>query len=506
MIYIVLFLFAFANTLTPEPVVQLSTLETVRSLSLQLRGVVPSVEEMEQIEYLGGIDEALLDQWLSSEAFEEQVVRHHQSLFWNSTFANDFEIRRLVFYSDGVFFRKFTSQYNRGLSRVQCSDWENTDVTEWNQPLTTQTETVNLAGQDVSYIDEGWVWVTPYWSDDQIKVCAFDAQTNLFNDDGVDCSNSDSNKVAGCGCGPNLKWCMNRTIQNVFKQSFVDEINERVRNVVSEEKPYSNILTDQTMYFNGPLAFYYENIDPFISRTSAPTDNIPQLDYSDIDTWVNVETGPLYSGALTSPGWLLRHQTNRGRANRFYEAFLCSTFVPPVGGIVDEANSTPDLSLKQGCAECHTRLEPWRAYWGRWGEVSSAYITEEEFPSFSQTCKDCVELGNCNYTCRNNYMVDPTHIDDNPYIGWYLPYVYLKAEQRYFPDEGPSTWVQEVASNGALSQCVTKNTALWIFGWENDEIDPDLLEEWSTSFDQSGQNYRNLVREMVTHPAYGWRK
>ena len=44
MIYIVLFLLAFADTLTPEPVVQLSTLETARSLSLQLRGVVPSIE------------------------------------------------------------------------------------------------------------------------------------------------------------------------------------------------------------------------------------------------------------------------------------------------------------------------------------------------------------------------------------------------------------------------------------------------------------------------------
>ena len=48
-----------------------------------------------------------------------------------------------------------------------------------------------------------------------------------------------------------------------------------------------------------------------------------------------------------------------------YEGFLCSTFVPPAGGIIDEGVSTPDLSLKRGCADCHARLEPWRAYWGR---------------------------------------------------------------------------------------------------------------------------------------------
>ena len=506
MMYFVFFFLAFAEPPTPDPVEQLSTLESVRSLSLQLRGVVPSIEEMEQIESLGGIEEALLDQWLSSDEFEQQVIRHHRTLFWNSNFSNDLEIRRLLFNSGNVFYRRLTSQFNRGLSRIQCSDWENTDVNEWNQPLTTQTGTANIGGEDVSYIDEGWVWVTPYWSDTPLKVCAFDAQTNEFNDDGIDCRNSDSNKVAGCGCGPNLQWCMTRSIQTVFKESFAEELSERVRVVVSDEQPYKNILTDQTMYFNGPLAFYYEHLDPFISRTSSPTENIPQLDYSDTETWVEVETGPLYSGALTAPGWLLRHQTDRGRANRFYEAFLCSTFVPPAGGIVDEANSTPDLSLKQGCAECHTRLEPWKSYWGRWGEVSSAYITQEEYPTFSQACKDCAELGNCNYTCRTNYMVSPSHIDDTPYIGWYLPYVYLKMEQRYFPDEGPSLWVEEVSANGSLASCVTKNTAQWLFGWEQDEIDPELLEEWSSSFEQSGQNYRNLVKEMVSHPAYGWRK
>ena len=507
MIFVLCFLyFVKAETLTPEPVVELNTLDMARSLSLQLRGVVPTIDEMQQIESIGGIDEGLLNQWLDSEAFEEQVIRHHRSLFWNSAPQNDLEIRRLIFYSNGLFYRKFTSVYNRGLTRVSCTDWENTNVNQWNQPQVTQLGIENIGGQEVPFIDEGWVWVTPYWSDSPIKVCAYDAQTNPINNDGVDCSNADSNKVAGCGCGPNLQWCMNRTIQTVYKESFADELSERVRKVVSEEQPYSNILTDQTMYFNGPLSFYYEYLDPFIARTSRPIDNIPQLDYSDTDTWIEVETSPLHSGALTAPGWLLRHQTNRGRANRFYEAFLCSTFVPPAGGIVDEASSTPDLSLKQGCAECHTRLEPWRAYWGRWEEVSSSYITEDEFPSFSQECADCSALGNCNGYCRNNYMVEPIHADDTPYIGWYMPYVYLKMEQRYFPDDGPSNWVDDVTANGELSTCVTKNTAQWIYGWEHEEIDPELLLEWSTSFEQSGQNYRHLVYEMVMHPAYGRRK
>ena len=123
MIFVLCFLyFVKAETLTPEPVVELNTLDMARSLSLQLRGVVPTIDEMQQIESIGGIDEGLLNQWLDSEAFEEQVIRHHRSLFWNSAPQNDLEIRRLIFYSNGLFYLKFTSVYNRGLTRVSCTD------------------------------------------------------------------------------------------------------------------------------------------------------------------------------------------------------------------------------------------------------------------------------------------------------------------------------------------------------------------------------------------------
>lgn len=487
---------------------RLSPTEEARAISIQLRGVVPTLQELIAIHEAGGIDDTLLDEWLSTSEFQSQVVRHHQSIFWNSPYQNDLETKRLLFTSNGRYYLRLASEYARGLNRRPCTDWENTDVDEYNRPQTVLDATVVQNGQTLSYIDEGWVWVTPYWDPTtQVKVCAFDAQTNLVSETGVDCQTAAANKEAGCGCGPNLEWCMTRNLQSIYKQAFAEELSIRVEKVIAEGRPYTDILTEDKTYINGPLSHYYRNISPYVARTTAPAENIPELDFADADTWIAVDTSEEHSGALTSAGWLLRHQTNRGRASRFYEGFLCSTFVPPVGGIVESDEiSTPDLSMKRGCADCHARLEPWRAYWGRWSEVASGYVTEEMFPTFSEDCEECAEMGNCNRECRNNYMVNPIHADDVPYIGWYLPYVYLKQEQETHPDTGPTAWVNKVIADGKLAQCVTENAVTWLYGWDAEEIQPDKLHAWTETFEQSGYDYTALIKTLITDEAYGRRR
>ena len=103
-------------------------------------------------------------------------------------------------------------------------------------------------------------------------------------------------------------------------------------------------------------------------------------------------------------------------------------------------------------------------------------------------------------------MVDPIHTDDVPYIGWYLPYVYLKQEQSSHPDTGPSAWVTKVVSDGTLAQCVTQNAVTWLYGWEADEIDATLLTEWTQAFEQSGYNYATLIKTLLVDETYGRRK
>ena len=69
----------------------LSPLRTLRALSLDLRGRLPSEDEMTSVEADGvdadGVDatvDAMVDEWLTTDAFAEQVVRHHRSLLWNN--------------------------------------------------------------------------------------------------------------------------------------------------------------------------------------------------------------------------------------------------------------------------------------------------------------------------------------------------------------------------------------------------------------------------------------
>ena len=50
----------------------------VRSLSLDLRGRVPSGDELQSIEDHGGISSELLDAWLYSSEFEEEVVEQRK--------------------------------------------------------------------------------------------------------------------------------------------------------------------------------------------------------------------------------------------------------------------------------------------------------------------------------------------------------------------------------------------------------------------------------------------
>ena len=103
-------------------------------------------------------------------------------------------------------------------------------------------------------------------------------------------------------------------------------------------------------------------------------------------------------------------------------------------------------------------------------------------------------------------MVDPTHADDYPYLGMYLPYVYLKLEQQNNPDNGPHTWAQQVADDGSLAKCVTQNAAQWLLGWSDEEIESALIDQWATTFEAENMNYKELIREIISHPAYRRRK
>ena len=67
---------------------------------------------------------------------------------------------------------------------------------------------------------------------------------------------------------------------------------------------------------------FFTYLAPFDRNLESPLpiEELPDLTYTD-EQWVEIDLPEHSAGLLTSPAWLLRHQTNRGRANRIYSGF-----------------------------------------------------------------------------------------------------------------------------------------------------------------------------------------
>jgi len=303
-----------------------------------------------------------------------------------------------------------------------------------------------------------------------------------------------------------IHWVDN-TRRNIVAGALEQELEQRLRDIPERDAPYSELLNGQTSMINGPLSHFYRHIADLSGQISAPlpAEDIPVLDFADTETWMKVTVSDHYSGVLTSPGWLLRHQTNRGRANRFYGGFLCREFITPPDGIggLEGGTPTPDLTLRGGCEACHARLEPWAAYWGRWQEGRGVYKDPVSYPEFDEACEACSLAGSsCPTYCRDDYMVYLTHPDEEPYAGWLMPFVFLGPDANDNPNIGPAGWVEDVIADGQLSQCATQNAARWLLG-EEAPVSENELETWSDEFEDSGESYRSLFRTIVTSETYG---
>ena len=251
---------------------------------------------------------------------------------------------------------------------------------------------------------------------------------------------------------------------------------------------------------NGPLPLL-SDIDSYVARTGSPR-RIYRDGFFDVDTWVSVKHRRAFWCSTSTDGYCDTKPIEVEQVD-FMKGF-----------------SVVHSSLQQGdyrrrCFYTRFEFETWlcrlpcsfRTMESVLGALKECpvNVTEADYPTYSETCAECAENGNCNNFCRNNYMVDTSHVDNTPYIGWYLPYAYLKQEQAYHPDDGPSVWVNQVVADGSLLS-VTQNAVTWLYGWEAEEIDADLLAEWTQAFEQSGYDYTTLVKALLVDEVYGRRQ
>jgi hypothetical protein len=480
----------------------------LRAVSLDLRGAPPSVDELAAFDGLdvdaaSALEEALVEEWLSSDQFAARVVRRHRTLLWPNLSLIEFATRSVAVDARGIVARNDNNaqEVYRGLRGATCLD----------EPATFDSQGAIVTRFVDGANREGYVMVRPFWDPSTaVKVCAFDAQDALVADDGTACASDAGNGRRSCGCGPELQWCLRASDQVAVRSAMLEDLDRRIAANIQRDESYLDLLTGQRAFANGPLAHFWRHltqIPRFVKMVPAAVDveQIPgDLRFAATNDWREIRLDDTHSGILTSPAYLLRFQTARARANRFYNAFLCQPFQPPAGGIEIIASATdPDLQVREGCKYCHAVLEPAAAHWGRFTEYGGGILTSALYPAVRDDCRRCALNGSgCSDDCNRNYVTRAQTEEERVWLGTFRPYVFRSPDHVRNIEAGPRLLVRSSVVDGRLQRCVARTTAEWLLGrpLTNDE-DP-IVDDLVRRFEDDDFRYRNLVKNIVTSDLY----
>lgn len=506
----------------------------LRRLSIDLKGTVPDMADYDAVVGKTSVPSEVIDAYVASDEFRLQMRRYHEGLLWTnpSLALSDvgFSLSTTTVNGNVLYFVSSTTKrrlYRGGDGTHACQNKPQSDLGYDAQGL----PNVELMGTDATgdWYAEGYVEVHPYWEVDPaktIKVCAFDAQaTESYTlppqDADAGTHSCDTLMAIGktkfCGCGPNLDYCM---LTSVVQTRVMTDLREQVLRFVDDfssgARPYSEILTAKTIHYNGPLVHYFRYLAQrqSLGRTqnaNTPTDGVlPNLKYTDADTWVSVEREAPHAGVLTLPAFLLRFQTNRGRANRYRIAFLGEYFQPPSTKDVNCTKESDDLTERCVCRGCHVTLEPIAAYFGQFAEAGSMSVRDFERSYATRAeCSKVISPQSSAY-CDRFFAVVPDLQD--PDIRRYrlkaLEYADAKhpSIQPHF-DEGPAGMVQTDIASGAFHEVATEHLFEFLMK-RSPNLDPtssdyegDMVLEIAKEF-QATDDFRLAVRRLVELPLY----
>lgn len=483
----------------------------MRAVSLDVRGDVPSVDEYRAVRDGEATVETLVDEWLASDGFSERVLRQHRKLLWN----NITNVRVLPA-SSGIsrtnlgggvytpYYRRSVATRYRGLA-VPCLD----EPAEYNDGVLVRKL------QSDGTLREGWVYASPYWDPSLTwKVCALDAQEALYTSKGTDCSSSQGVLDNECGCGPEMRWCSAGSVQRQIVDGFRDSMDKLISSVITDDRPYTDLFTANEMWVNGPMAHFlrYQTAwsgparvypSPVSAGVIPPEEVLP---FTASDTWIKLPVASDHAGILTHPAFLLRFQTRRARANVVYNAFLCTPFQPPEGGLppaTDAEALNPDLQKRAGCKYCHALLEPAGAFWGRWAERGAGFLNPEEFPAVREDCYSCATSNiGCSSECRSFYQTTALSVAEVPFLGQLQAFVFLDESHVEHVDAGPSLIAMRAVADNRLPMCVAERTSEWLMGRTMTPEDAGTMQELAAEFVASGFSYKEMVKAIVTSDIY----
>ncbi|MFL5248485.1 MAG: hypothetical protein ACJ79V_11735 [Myxococcales bacterium] len=494
----------------------------LRRLSLDLRGRVPTVEEYEALDTEGDVPRLLIQTWLATDDFRLAMRRYHEAMLWpnlsnlriNDQGANlgaaATAAGEPIYYTPG-----FRAAIRRG-GDVPCGDFEQTHFDPAHpgelRPDPAFVRTVDVNG--VTVRQEGYRTISPYWDPTtKAKACAYDLQETAQalhpNGRTVSCSSREADALPECGCGRGLRYCYGpgpAVIPPVLA-SFREQLGRHVDDVSVGGRPYTDLVLSTDAWENGPLGFWKKNLSPHYSlqRLFAmpdPGEELPERDFTDA-TFVKVHRTPLHAGVLTLPGYLLRFQTARGRANRFRINFLCNYFVPPAhletsssGQCSDTAE---DITQRCNCRYCHSELEPLAAHWGLFAIAGTTQMTDPVlFPKSNPAC-----LGATDPFCARFYVTR----SDAHGAASFLPYQFADVHPELVQnlEGGPRLVARKAVDSGEFARCATQK--VWMLFnnaamYGDDAGITPALDGIAAEFAGEGYSLQRLALRIVTDPAY----
>lgn len=274
-------------------------------------------------------------------------------------------------------------------------------------------------------------------------------------------------------------------------RSTVDGPVKLVREVVLEDRPYSEILTADYTVANRVIADIYGlPFDP----------DGPEWQHTH---WVD---GRPQSGLLSDSEMWRRHVSNaanfhRGRANFVSRTFLCEdiggrdVFVAGGVDIADEFAVAEAVSTQTGCVGCHNVLDPLAAFfWGYKEQLQRGAVLS----AYEMQCQWDWTLGppplgsyRIEHWCYPLKFYDVT--DENLWEYWAL------RPPGFFGE--PADTVEDlgrmIVADPRFAECTARTFAGYLTETDRAAIPDDWAQHLRTTFEQSGFSAKALVKEIV---------
>ncbi len=484
--------------------------QLVRRLSLDLAGSAPTIEQLEAVDAVADDEQQLeaylaelTDELVAGDGFRMSTRRIHEAMLWPNIQNVRLAHMRVILRSDENDVLMIGS-VNRFPSGENCGNFRHTNFDPAHPG-----QFRPLPQNDGQY---GWRDVEPYWEPGTtVRVCAFEAQ-EVNQAGGVGCNTVEGSYQQACGCGEGLKYCWRTASETAVRSAIREQLALAVDDATAEGADYTSIVLSTTAKQDGRISHWKRNLADNVIAGKVWTVRDPEEEnlikgFGDT-VFEDVERGPEHAGVLTLPGYLLKFQTGRGRANRFRQAFQCQSFEPPATTEDEDcSDSANDLTNRCTCRYCHTTLEPLAIGFERFAEAGTTLMAGAAgFPKQKDSC-----AGSNDPFCTRFYVTG-----NGERAGVLKPLEFADRHDDYEPrfDAGPRRVVKEaiwedgdpeadpLLGAGSFANCAVRRAFVQYLRRTPTLEEEATIDELSADFAGGGFDYRGLVRAVVTNDAY----